>query len=256
MAISVKISQLIDGGSVNSADYLPIARGVDTYKIPASQLVVAGQNVGSGSGGIFLNTADGNGRTLQFRTLSGTEGISIANAGNTLVISTSGQNPVKTSLTGNGTTTTFALNGATSVNPNNYRVDIDGVLQEPINDYNIVGSNIVFTSTPPTGSKVTVVSNNLVRAFDVVPSDGSVTPQKLSAGGLNWNTLGQTGIGTSTPNAAAVLDLTSTTRGFLPPRVSQAQRDAITSPPAGLIIYNNQTNKLNFYNGTAWEQIG
>jgi len=62
-------------------------------------------------------------------------------------------------------------------------------------------------------------------------------------------------IGTASPSTKALLDLTSTTRGFLPPRMTTAQRDAITSVPAGLMIYNTTTNKLNFYNGTAWEAV-
>jgi hypothetical protein len=63
------------------------------------------------------------------------------------------------------------------------------------------------------------------------------------------------GIGTDTPNAKALLDVASTTKGFLPPRMTTAQRDAITSVPAGLMIYNTSTNKLNFYNGSAWEAV-
>ena len=63
------------------------------------------------------------------------------------------------------------------------------------------------------------------------------------------------GNGISTVNAAAQLQVDSTTRGFLPPRMTTAQRDAITSVPAGLMIYNTSTNKLNFYNGTAWEAV-
>jgi hypothetical protein len=63
------------------------------------------------------------------------------------------------------------------------------------------------------------------------------------------------GNGISTVNAAAQLQVDSTTRGFLPPRMTTAQRDAITSVPAGLMVYNTTTNKLNFYNGSAWEAV-
>lgn len=45
-------------------------------------------------------------------------------------------------------------------------------------------------------------------------------------------------------------------RGLLPPALTTAQRDAITSPPAGLMIYNSTTRKINFYNGSAWEIVG
>ena len=68
-------------------------------------------------------------------------------------------------------------------------------------------------------------------------------------------TSGTVGFGTSTPSEKALLDLTSTTKGFLPPRMSTGQRDAITSVPAGLMVYNTTTNKLNFYNGSAWEAV-
>lgn len=207
MSISVKISQLDDGGSVASTDQIPVARGsINTVKIPANQFVINGSNVGVGTGQLYFDRSTGAGTTLQFRSLSGADGLSVSNQGNTLVISASGQNPVRTSIIGNGTTRTFAIGGTTSVNPNNYRVDIDGVLQEPTADYSIVGSNIIFVDPPPNGGKVTVVSNNLVRAFDVVPSDGSVTPQKLSVGGITWNTSGNVGIGGIT-NPLTTLDV-------------------------------------------------
>jgi hypothetical protein len=67
-------------------------------------------------------------------------------------------------------------------------------------------------------------------------------------------TSGTVGFGTSTPSEKALLDLTSTTKGFLPPRMTSTQRDAITSPVAGLMIYNTTTNKLNVYT-TAWETV-
>jgi hypothetical protein len=55
--------------------------------------------------------------------------------------------------------------------------------------------------------------------------------------------------------ASAILTATSTTQGFLPPRMTGTQRDAIASPAAGLMVYNSTTNKLNFYNGSAWEVV-
>jgi hypothetical protein len=66
---------------------------------------------------------------------------------------------------------------------------------------------------------------------------------------------GNVGIGTTAPDADAILDLSSTTKGFLPPRMTGTERDAIATPPVGLTVYNTTTNKLNFYNGTAWEAV-
>ena len=62
-------------------------------------------------------------------------------------------------------------------------------------------------------------------------------------------------IGTATPDVASKLQIDSTTQGFLPPRMTTTQRNAVVTPPAGLMIYNTTTNKLNFYNGTAWEAV-
>jgi len=58
--------------------------------------------------------------------------------------------------------------------------------------------------------------------------------------------------GASFPVASAILELFSTTQGFLPPRMTTAQRDLIGTPVAGLIIYNATTNELNEYNGSGW----
>lgn len=62
------------------------------------------------------------------------------------------------------------------------------------------------------------------------------------------------GIG-GTPNARAVLDLQSTTKAFMPPRMTTTQRDNITGPTAGMVIYNSTDNVLNFYNGSAWGAV-
>jgi hypothetical protein len=62
------------------------------------------------------------------------------------------------------------------------------------------------------------------------------------------------GINTTSPAASAQLDVTSTTKGFLPPRMTTAQRDAISSPAAGLTIYNTSTSKLQTYT-TTWNDL-
>ena len=63
------------------------------------------------------------------------------------------------------------------------------------------------------------------------------------------------GIGTTTPAASARLDVSSTTSGFLPPRMTFAQRDAITTPAEGLMIYNTETKLPNFFDGTVWKNF-
>lgn len=76
--------------------------------------------------------------------------------------------------------------------------------------------------------------------------DGDAQINKLS---------GNVGIGTVNPAASAALDITSTTKGFLAPRMTTTQRNAIASPATGLQVYNTSLNKLNFYNGTSWRAL-
>ena len=67
---------------------------------------------------------------------------------------------------------------------------------------------------------------------------------------------GNVGIGTSTPSASSILELSSTSKGMLLPRMTTTQRDAISSPATGLGIYNTTDNKFNYYNGTNWTAVG
>lgn len=59
----------------------------------------------------------------------------------------------------------------------------------------------------------------------------------------------------SSPDASAILDVKSTTKGFLPPRMSTEQRNGISSPVAGLVIFNASENVLNVFNGTGWTSL-
>ena len=72
---------------------------------------------------------------------------------------------------------------------------------------------------------------------------------------VSFTTSAQVGIGTAAPDASAALDITSTTSGLLPPRMTKVQRDAIATPAAGLIMYCTDcgaNGELQFYNGTSW----
>jgi hypothetical protein len=62
----------------------------------------------------------------------------------------------------------------------------------------------------------------------------------------------QVGIGTTTPAVTSALDITSTTKGLLIPRMTTTQRTAITAPATGLQVYDTTTNGLWYFNGTIW----
>lgn len=60
------------------------------------------------------------------------------------------------------------------------------------------------------------------------------------------------GIGTATPAASAQLDVTSTTKGVLVPRVTTAQMNAITSPADGLLVYNTTASAFAYHTASGW----
>ncbi len=57
---------------------------------------------------------------------------------------------------------------------------------------------------------------------------------------------------TITPDGSAILELRSTLRGFLPPRLTTAERNAIASPATGLFVFNTSTGSLDYFNGSVW----
>jgi hypothetical protein len=79
---------------------------------------------------------------------------------------------------------------------------------------------------------------------------------------ISVSVFAQTGIGTTTPNASAKLDVYSTNKGFLPPRVtliSTTDASTIVSPAEGLLVYNLGSVGLQagyyFWNGANWATI-
>jgi hypothetical protein len=63
------------------------------------------------------------------------------------------------------------------------------------------------------------------------------------------------GIGTQTPHQSSILEINSTSKGVLVPRMTSAQRIAISGPAQGLLVYDNDVKGFMFYNGTAWAAI-
>ena len=72
---------------------------------------------------------------------------------------------------------------------------------------------------------------------------------------VSFTSFAQVGIGTTNPDGSAVLDISSTTKGLLIPRMTKAQLSAIASPVAGLIVYCTNCNangEMLIYNRTSW----
>jgi len=83
-----------------------------------------------------------------------------------------------------------------------------------------------------------------------------VAPLAAHAQTNTFPTSGSVGLGTLTPNASALMEMQSTTQGFLAPRMTKAQRDAIVSPTVGLLIFQtNASPGFYFFNGAGWTAV-
>jgi len=72
--------------------------------------------------------------------------------------------------------------------------------------------------------------------------------------GCYFNLIAQVGIGTTSPNTSAALELSSSSKGLLIPRMTQANRTAILSPATGLLVYQLDLIKGYYYfDGTIWK---
>jgi len=81
--------------------------------------------------------------------------------------------------------------------------------------------------------------------------DSSTAPW-TEYGGPRSFTGGSVGIGTTSPSASAALEIQSTSQGLLLPRLTTAQRDAVSGPAAGLILFNSTTKQIEVFDGTVW----
>jgi len=57
------------------------------------------------------------------------------------------------------------------------------------------------------------------------------------------------------PHQSAMLDISAINKGLLVPRMTSAQRAAITTPAIGLLVFDTETTSFWFHNGTSWSQL-
>lgn len=118
---------------------------------------------------------------------------------------------------------------------------------------NIIGS-VVRTGPAVSGANVSdgiSLSAGTGLGASLVPNNGGSWGLTVTSTNISY--------GTASPNPNAVFDLVSpgNNKAFMPPRMTQAQRDAISLPTAGMVIYQNDgSTGIYFYNGTVWTNSG
>jgi hypothetical protein len=149
----------------------------------------------------------------------------------------------------NGNATAFTLRVAGSeISPggaNNIIVSVNNVIQNPNTAYSVSGSTITFTSAPTNGQVFFgLVLGQGIDAQTV--ADQSVTNASVS------NSAGIVG-SKIVPDFSSVGAVTA--RFMVPPKVTTTQRNNLSSLVSGAFIYNTSLNKLQVYNGSAWETV-
>jgi hypothetical protein len=145
------------------------------------------------------------------------------------------------------------------------RIKDDGVINFTTNRVNVQTSSV---SAPTTGAELNFniagngpglsITNQNAQTYKIGQYYASNTLSIGDASGgtpfFNMTSSGSIGLGTTSPNASALLDITSTTKGVLFPRMTTTQKNAITAV-AGLVVYDSTTNKLQCYNGSTWNDL-
>ena len=177
-------------------------------------------NTANGGRALSSNT-DGN-----YNTASGTQALQFNTGGNsnTAIGYQAGRKIADDS--GNNTTSDFSVYLGS-----NTKASADGAQNEIVIGYNAIGA----------GTNTIQLGNTAVTA---VKTSGAITAGgKIIAGA------------SSASSTSAVMEANSTTQGFLPPRLTTTQRDAIPNPVAGLTIWNTTNTQLEVYDGSYWKNM-
>ncbi len=125
--------------------------------------------------------------------------------------------------------------------------------------YPLIGGGIVFgdgLSGSQVYGRVSLDRGSGEMRVGAVSSGGYfLTLYSNGSEAARFDTVQSLGIGTTSINASAKVQIDSTTKGFLPPRMTTTQKNAIASPAAGLVVYDSTTNKLCCYNGSTWNDL-
>jgi hypothetical protein len=231
---------------------------VANFRGSASTYIQIGANTIAGEQGVNMI----NSSCQAFLGVTGTEAYFVGTSGATIMrFSIGGSERMRiTGSTGNvgiGTTTDAG-----------YKLDVNGTARVQsaltatanINvDSGATNSAILFKTSGTskgvigTDNSIFGVNNSIIGLYVYGANDFELSTnniRRLIAKG-NGNIL----IGTTTDIASSKLTVESTTQGFLPPRMTTTQKNAIASPAAGLVVYDTTLGKLCVRTASSWETI-
>jgi alpha-tubulin suppressor-like RCC1 family protein len=127
------------------------------------------------------------------------------------------------------------------------------VYDTDINDYYYYDS--ALTTWKPLYNLQDLDADTKIRFTEPTVDSDAIRFDTLGAERVVIDNTGSVGVGTTAPVASALLELTSTTKGALLPRMTTLERDAIATPATGLIVYDTTLNYFYYYNSFEWLPI-
>lgn len=141
-----------------------------------------------------------------------------------------------------------------------YKLDLNGTMrvtgQSTLNATSIASLDMAGSTTRNI-NRTRIISNDESAGITISSTNSTGSVIFMANGGevARFSSERSLLVGRTTEVQSSILTLESTTRGFLPPRMTTAQINAIASPAAGLVAYNTDLSTLCFYNGTAWQKV-
>jgi hypothetical protein len=237
------------GNSASWGDVRLFAGGVQKFSQTSSLTTISNTTIN-------LSTATVQLAGVNALTYSGTDiriG-SVAAGFNSLSMYVAGSERARIASTGN-----LLINTTTDAG---FRLDVNGTAR--VKGTGTTSATTALTVQNSSNSNLLQMRDDgvmLVRSNDAIRTGVTNSIYYLDLGRIvvrNGDALGgsQMQIGSNlVPVDSAVLDLNSTTRGFLPPRMTTTQKNAIASPATGLQVYDTTLNQMSYYNGTTWTNI-
>jgi hypothetical protein len=182
-----------------------------------------------------------------------------------LIISSGGSNDVnflgggfKSISTGN-----FAIGSTTDAG---FRLDVNGIGRFGVGaasssvtiGQTAVNNGYIINATGYAASQYAYRFNNINGGVALFGGNNQTVIHRLDGGYQGSTTLqinGSSTVSGTSQLTSSILELNSTIQGFLPPRMTTTQKNAIASPATGLQVYDTTLNQMSYYNGTTWTNI-
>jgi hypothetical protein len=177
---------------------------------------------------------------LSFRAMGSAHSIFYTSTGNgsEVLINSTGFGPILRSAAGTSTWGQWGSDQIHLVGSGGAanRIGYNLVLQAGISTGNVNGGDIVFRGNPTNGVNGSSALNT-IETLALIKNTGAFV------------------LGTTSPNASAILQADSTSRGFLPPRMTTAEINLIATPADGLIVYNTTIGHLCVRAAGVWHKL-